>query len=118
MTDRSQEFRKIVAGKIGGTPTRVWLVKEDGHRMDFLWSVGDHQPDPAKLIVWVNNYMLFGQGVPAKALYEIRKKFKDFCCSELNVSNPGVGRTGIGQSMGLTGSPAYRDPTSLQERPL
>jgi hypothetical protein len=73
-----EELRDRVLELIEGRPVKLWLVKQVGHRLDFLWSAGSAQLEPEQTLAEGRRYYLIGQKVPEDLKPQLLQVFDDF----------------------------------------
>lgn len=73
-----EEFRDRVLELIRDRSVKLWLVKQVGHRLDFLWSAGTAQLDPEQTLAGGKSYYFIGQKVPDDIKPQLLQLFEDF----------------------------------------
>ncbi len=73
---------------IHGRPVKLWLVKQVGHRLDFLWSAGEAQLEPEQTLAEGGRYYLIGQKVPDDVKPQLLQLFDDFLNGEYVRNEP------------------------------
>lgn len=73
-----EELRERVLELIKDRPVKVWLVKQVGHRLDFLWSAGSAQLEPEQTIAEGGRYYLIGQKVSDEIKPQLVSLFDEF----------------------------------------
>lgn len=73
MTD--EELRNAVAERIDAEHSKVWLTKVNGHRLEFVFSVGAEQLKPVDTLLRDRDFILMGQCVSDAIVEEIRPFF-------------------------------------------
>ncbi len=58
------EFEEQVAAILSDQGAKLWIARQDGHRLDFIWSRGAPQTYPPEKLAAVGAYFLIGQHVP------------------------------------------------------
>lgn len=78
----AQEFRERVAELVRGKPVKVWYVRNCGHRLEFVWSVGEPRFSPEETLARCRIHYLVGQDVPPELRPELIRLFNEYCESE------------------------------------
>ena len=77
-----QEFKKQLTGLMKGRNIKLWLTRSSGHRLDFLWSLGEPQETPSETLDRQGIYYIVGQSVPEELKPKIVALFRAFSQSE------------------------------------
>jgi len=77
-----QEFKDQLTGLMGKRNIKLWLTRSSGHRLDFLWSLGEPQEAPSETLDRQGIYYIVGQSVPGELKPKIVGLFRAFCQSE------------------------------------
>lgn len=83
-----EELRERMLGLIKGRPIKLWLVKQVGHRLDFLWSAGTAQLEPEQTLAEGKRYYLIGQKVPEDIKPQLLQLFEDFLNGDFVSNEP------------------------------
>jgi hypothetical protein len=86
------ELKDRIASLLQDRPAKVWLTRQQGHRLDFVWSVGDAQLKKEELIAHIGCHFLLGQQVPADVKGEVVAAFNTFASDHAANAKPGDGR--------------------------
>lgn len=73
MTD--EELRVVVAERINPAHSKVWLTKVNGHRLEFIFSVGAEQLKPVDTLLRDRDFILMGQCVDDATIKAIEPFF-------------------------------------------
>lgn len=73
-----EEFKDAILDLIDSKTTKVWLTQVNGHRMDFICSVGSAQLNPVQTVMRDGEFILMGQDVPSDRQPELKKLFDQF----------------------------------------
>jgi hypothetical protein len=79
LTDEA--FRRRLAGVLRGQPSRVWLMKGNGVRLDVVCSLGTSQPAPVVAADKKNGFYLFTENVPESLMPVIHELFIEYCAT-------------------------------------
>ena len=82
------QLRERVLQLIGNRPAKLWLVKQVGHRLDFLWSAGCAQLEPEETIAEGRRYYLIGQKVTDEIRPQLIALFNEFLNGEFVQNEP------------------------------
>ena len=77
-----QELKKKLAEWLRDKPAKIWLTRSSGHRLDFLWSVGEPQEAPSETLAREGIYYIVGQGISEDLRPRVLALFQAFCQSE------------------------------------
>jgi len=72
------EFKEALLDLIDPNTTKVWLTKVNGHRMDFICSVGSAQLNPVKSAMRDGEFILMGQDIPPELQPALQELFDRF----------------------------------------
>ncbi len=73
MTD--EELREAVAERIDPERCKVWLTKVNGHRLEFVFSIGAEQLKPVDTLLRDRDFILMGQCVDDSVVESLRPFF-------------------------------------------
>lgn len=76
MTD--EEFRDAVARLIDPDRCKVWLTKVNGHRLEFVFSIGSEQLKPVHTLMRDRDFILLAQCVDEELSRAIRPLFDKY----------------------------------------
>ena len=77
-----QEFKERIVTLVKDQPIKVWLTRSSGHRLEFLWSVGEPRTQPYEPLARHGRYYIVAQNVSESLKPALLSLFEGYCNSD------------------------------------
>jgi len=77
-----QEFKERIIALVKDNPVKVWLTRSSGHRLEFLWSVGEPRTQPYETLARHGRYYIVAQNASESLKPALLSLFEEYCNSD------------------------------------